>query len=167
MNPIIRWPLKDNPSLMGDLLEERASGRSRAWYYRQVAIAIPRSLWSGARHHPVLLVRAMAMAAFSYLLLAILTAIGIGYTYGFLWTPADLAKVNPASAWMIVPMILVPTVPTGWLIVRTHRTCAPVAILAIILMWTAAATPWADWIAAGSLMGFLTGAWIANRRAIV
>ena len=101
---------------MGDLLEERALGRSRGWYWRQIAVAVGRDLASGARRHPVLLVRAIATAALSYLLLAFLAAIGTSVMYVYFWFPGDGAsRVNPASVWIVLPMILVCTIATGWI----------------------------------------------------
>ena len=44
-------------ALAGDLLEERACGRSAIWYWRQVLIAIWIDIWVAIRDHKVLAVR--------------------------------------------------------------------------------------------------------------
>ena len=85
---MIKWLFRNNPSLLGDLLEERASGRSRAWYLRQIVVAVARSVFQEGRQHPILTLRAIATAAVAYMLTAVAVSIGEGYTYGYLmgWT---------------------------------------------------------------------------------
>ena len=50
-------------SLIGDLAEQYASGRGRAWYYRQVMSAVARSYLRFARLHGARLVGAIALGA--------------------------------------------------------------------------------------------------------
>jgi hypothetical protein len=47
-------------ALTGDLLEERARGRSAIWYWRQVLIAVWIGIWSAIRDHKLLALRAVA-----------------------------------------------------------------------------------------------------------
>ncbi len=156
MNSLIHWLLRDNPSLIGDLLEERSAGRSRAWFIRQLIVAVARSMATSARHNPVLIARAIVFAACCYLLLASLTAVAEGYVYGYFFSPDTWSRA-PGSFRLAIPIVLIPSVFTGWVVVRTHRACAQAAIAAVILFWAAVATPW-DWIGAASVIGFLAGA---------
>jgi len=48
-------------SLIGDLIEHYTQGRSRAWYWRQVLIAIATGCWRDIRAHKLLAVRALAV----------------------------------------------------------------------------------------------------------
>jgi hypothetical protein len=45
---MIQWLLRNNPDLLGDILEERANGRSRVWLWRQMLIAVGRSMSTNA-----------------------------------------------------------------------------------------------------------------------
>ena len=47
-------------ALAGDLLEERARGRSSVWYWRQVLVAVWTGIWSTVFAHKVLALRAVA-----------------------------------------------------------------------------------------------------------
>jgi hypothetical protein len=82
---MIKWLLRNNPSLLGDLLEERASGRSRAWYLRQIVVAVARSVFQEGRQHPILTLRAIATALLVYLAVSVVDAIGYAYLWGYLW----------------------------------------------------------------------------------
>ena len=165
MNPFLRWLLCDNPSLIGDLLEERSAGRSRRWYYRQIIVGIARSMVTGVRRHPVLIVRAVVIAACSYLLLASATAIGAGFLYGYFFSPVEWSRMIPDDSWSAIPMVVIPSVLTGWLVARTNRRAVQAAIATILLLWAVAATPW-DWIGAASALGFLAGASIDVRKTL-
>ena len=63
---MIQWLLRNNPDLLGDILEERANGRSRAWLWRQMLIAVGRSMVDQGRRHPIVTLRAAALASFAY-----------------------------------------------------------------------------------------------------
>lgn len=65
---MIKWLLRDNPALLGDILEERVSGRSATWVWWQIFVALTRSIFSSVRQHPVLTVRGMATGIVVYLL---------------------------------------------------------------------------------------------------
>jgi uncharacterized membrane-anchored protein YitT (DUF2179 family) len=161
---MIKWLLRDNPALLGDLTEERANGRSRAWYFRQILVAIARSMISDVRMHPVLLARAVLAAVLTYVAFASITAIAIGILYGTLTSPQTWGKVNPLSWWIYVPMAEIPSFVTGWLVIRTHRTCTLIAIVAMIVMWLWTILPYPSWMAVAALPGFIAGALLEIRR---
>jgi hypothetical protein len=51
---------RGNDSLKGDLMEEYRSGRSGAWYWRQVLMTIAVTFWKEISAHKLLAVRAVA-----------------------------------------------------------------------------------------------------------
>jgi hypothetical protein len=71
-------------ALAGDLLEERARGRSKVWYWRQVLIAIWTGIWSTVFAHKVLALRAVA------------TGCAVNGVWLFLWD-----EIPPH--WVVVP----------------------------------------------------------------
>jgi hypothetical protein len=158
MNLFTKWLLRDNPSLAGDLLEERSNGRGRAWYFRQLFVAVARSIVSGAREHPVLLARAAATAILSYLCFALLTAVVIGLLYGRFSHPEVWAKVDSYSFWIFAPMVTIPSLITGWLTVRTHRACASASVVAMIVLWAVSILPYPDWFGVAAMPALLAGA---------
>jgi hypothetical protein len=158
---MIKWLFRNNPSLLGDLLEERTSGRSRAWYWRQVAIAVARSIGSSSRQHPVLMARAIATAVVAYMFTAVAVAIGEGYTYGYLM---GWSKVDAASLFIVLPIAIIPTAFTGFLVARTHRSCAEAATVAIIILWTATSVPVHDWFWIAETASILGGAALGSKQ---
>jgi hypothetical protein len=99
-------------ALTGDLLEERARGRSAIWYWRQVLVAIWVGIWVAIREHKVLALRAVA------------TGFAIEFLFIFLWNRAPELQLPRFSiaAWMIqFSVTLLTQVATGWVVARTHR----------------------------------------------
>ena len=54
-------------ALVGDMIEEYRSGRSRLWYWRQTFVAVLRATLSDVRSHPVLVLKASLLMAVSVL----------------------------------------------------------------------------------------------------
>jgi hypothetical protein len=154
---MIKWLLRDNPSLLGDVLEERASGRSRGWYWRQVLIAVVRSMGRIARAHPVLMLRAIGMAIIGWLLVGLAVKFGEGYVYGYFF-PFD-----PMPLLISVLLIIIPATATGWAVARTHRACAEAAIVAIILLSTLVSVS-INWVWPVNIFCFLAGALLQIRQ---
>jgi hypothetical protein len=121
---MIHWLLRNNPNLLGDLLEERASGRSRAWYWRQVVVAVGRSIVDEARRHPVLTLRAAALASAVYCAALAITLFTYGILFSFLYPPMG------ESRWifLLFSLEVVPALLAGWVLARTHRACIEPAI---------------------------------------
>jgi hypothetical protein len=158
---MIQWLLRNNPSLLGDVLEERASGRSRAWYWRQVTVAVARSIIIEGRQHPVLTLRAIATALLVYLGVSIVNAIGYGYLWGYFYPWGAYAE--PTTLWFM-PLVIIPSVAAGWVMARTHRPCMEAAIVAIALIWVPMEMPAHPWICTGNIVGLLLGAFVDIRR---
>jgi hypothetical protein len=103
-------------ALAGDLLEERARGRSAIWYWRQVLIAIWIDIWVAIRDHKVLAVRAVAMG------------VAINYLFNFLWWRYLYPLLSPMLSMVTVEgwgiqmvMMLLMQAAVGWVVARTHR----------------------------------------------
>ena len=158
---MIKWFLRNNPSLLGDLLEERASGRSLAWYWRQIAVAIGRSIFEEARENPVLTLRAVATTLVVYFSASAIAFFGYGYLSGYL-SPAFGDPYN--SHWLLIPLIFVPAAVAGWIVARTHRSCVAAAITAIVIIWAPIAMPINFWTPAAQITGLISGALVAAYR---
>lgn len=161
---MIKWLLRDNPALLGDLMEERMSGRSRSWYVRQILVAIARSMGNDVRVHPLLFGRAILTALIAYLAFASMTAILIGLLYGLLSRPETWGKVDPVSWWIYLAMAVIPSSLTGWVVARTHRACTPIAIVAMIVTWLIMILPYPTWMGAAALPGILAGTLLEIRQ---
>ena len=126
---MIQWLLRKNPALLGDVLEERASGRSRVWLWRQVAAAIARETFDDARLHPVLTLRAVATALATYFAAFAVVL----FAYGFLFGYSFAAQLS--SLWLNIPLEFIPALLAGWIVARTHRACVLPAVGIIILLY--------------------------------
>lgn len=58
-------------SMMGDLVEQYRSGRSAAWYWRQVVSAVLAGAGRDLRTHKLLTLRAVAFGSLLYLLVVL------------------------------------------------------------------------------------------------
>jgi hypothetical protein len=157
---MIHWLLRNNPDLLGDLLEERASGRSRAWYWRQVLVAVGRSIVDEGRRHPVLTLRAVATALAVYCAALAVTLFTGGYLYGFIYRPM------PESRWLLVFFLLefVPALLAGWVMARTHRDCMEIAIVILLFLYAPIAWPLDPSTLAANSIGFLVGTFLQVKR---
>ena len=117
-------------ALAGDLLEERARGRSALWYWRQVVIAICLVIWRALRDHKLLALRAIATGcatnyALMFLCERLLPQLGL-----------PLGPTASARTWIIgLSLILLIQSLTGWLVARTHRAQA-VPMITAFAIWT-------------------------------
>jgi hypothetical protein len=110
-----------DPAIAGDLLEERANGRSGAWYWTQVSGVICINLWSGIRDHKLLALRAVAF--------------GCAMNYGFHLLVVEFlaARLNlPEFAWYFI--VLLTEILAGWVVARTHRAL-PMPMVVAFVMW--------------------------------
>ena len=115
-------------ALVGDLLEERARGRSALWYWRQVVIAICLAIWRDLLDHKLLALRAIATGcAINYALMFLLER--------FLPHLARLGPTASAKAWIVgLSLILLIQSLTGWVVARTHRAQA-VPMITAFAIW--------------------------------
>jgi hypothetical protein len=108
--------LLSRPSLTGDIIEEYARGRSRAWYWRQVCVAILVGAFIDVRAHKWLAVRAVLIG---YVVLraerrVIYNAVDVARP----WV-GDLGPYpGQGVGWTVTALVLV---TTGWIVGRFHR----------------------------------------------
>jgi len=157
---MIQWLLRNNPDLLGDLLEERASGRSRAWYWRQVLVAVGRSIVDEGRRHPIQTLRAAALASAVYCAALAITLFTYGILFSFLYPPMG------ESRWifLLFSLEVVPALLAGWVLARTHRACIEPAIVIILVLYAALARPIPASDLSTNVIGFLAGVWGGVRR---
>jgi hypothetical protein len=120
-----------DPALAGDLLEERAIGRSTAWYWRQVVSAICIRIGSTVYHHKLLAVR------------AVITGCAVNGIWLFLWLhylhlrltvrPPDTRALLIESIAYLSILLFTQTV-TGWVLARTHRPHA-IPMVLVFAAW--------------------------------
>jgi hypothetical protein len=125
-----------DPALAGDLLEERARGRSSVWYWRQVLVAACTGVVRTIFDHKLLALRALA------------TGWAANAIWFALWTnflTIEFTTVPRVSFEPIASLLLIfaTQVATGWIIAKTHRAHA----VPMVLVFTTWLTFW--WIVGG------------------
>src|SRR5215472_16471805 len=110
-------------ALAGDLLEERARGRSTFWYWRQVLIAVWLGIWHDIRNHRGLAVRAVA------------TGFAMEYLFIYLWNTHGLdPAVLATMSWIAnLSAVVLTQTATGWVVARTHRTLRIPIVVAFLI----------------------------------
>jgi hypothetical protein len=115
-------------ALAGDLLEERARGRSAFWYWRQVVIAICLVIWRALRDHKLLALRAIATGCATNNAVMFLLE-------RFLPHFSRLGPTASAKAWILgLSLILLIQSLTGWVVARTHPAQA-VPMITAFAIW--------------------------------
>jgi hypothetical protein len=156
---MIRWLLRDHPALLGDVLEERASGRSKAWYWRQILVAVVRSVFSEARRHPVLTLRTVATALAAYFVVSVIGFLAYGFLYGYLFP----VTWDPASRWLMIPMEVAASALAGWIVARAHRACIEAAIVVLISLGLVVGSLMDVWTLLANIVGLVAGVFIGAR----
>jgi hypothetical protein len=123
-------PSQDHDVLLGDLNEEYQRGRSRVWYFAQIAAAIVVGSWKDLHAHPIVAARAVAIGLVAEVLLVtalpvvldVLTGAGfmwggrwIGLPWYWHWPYALSLDTVMMTIWIAGHLLM------GWLIVRLHR----------------------------------------------
>jgi hypothetical protein len=104
-------------AIAGDLLEERARGRSTIWYWRQVLIAIWIGIWGAIRNHKALALRAVATGC-------AVNSVGLFLWLKFLHFGLPLMPMISLESIASLLIILLTQAATGWIVARTHRAQA-------------------------------------------
>jgi len=115
-----------NEVLAGDLAEEYQRGRTVAWYWRQVVVAILVGCGNEIRTHKLLTVRAVITGWAALILSGYLISLPLYKLYSRALVALGL---GPLRFWWwhyyTYPIIFVPCVGgflSGWLVARFHRT---------------------------------------------
>jgi hypothetical protein len=158
----------NNESLAGDLFEEYRQGRSRVWYWKEVLAAIIVRLCRELIAHPVLALRAIAIAwavRFLYLYIAawtVFTSIDLlsawvwhvqppTPSFGVLWFRAVVLwfrmvvpPVGPmVTVWWTLDLSICAV--TGWTVARfhqTHRTAMVMVAAISVFFYQLQVLPW-------------------------
>ncbi len=97
-----------NDPLMGDLMEERQSGRSRLWFWKQVLVAVFTGLSKDMWNHKILALRAIAIGW------------GLSIAVNSVWFGVLRAKyeITAPSFWVACSLF---AVASGWVVAHLHR----------------------------------------------
>jgi hypothetical protein len=133
---------RSNDSLKGDLLEEYRSGRSGAWYWRQVLMTIAVTFWKEISAHKLLAVRAVATGGAVWYLYA-LVMFKLLIPSGQNLPPAFRFGPYSGFAWWIIWLSV--RAASGWIVARFHRehqTSMVLIFSASVLLWKVQILPW-------------------------
>jgi hypothetical protein len=98
-------------ALAGDLVEQYRHGRSGAWFWRQVVLAILAGVGKGVRDHKLLAVRAIAIGLACYLLSA----------FPIIWLAQWLANEGLLRFfWSSIWLTYTACAASGWFVARLH-----------------------------------------------
>jgi hypothetical protein len=123
-------PAHDHDALLGDLSEEYQRGRSIAWYWLQIFVAIAVGTWKDVRANALVAARAIIIGLIAqvFLLAAFPVLENILTGAGFMWEgrwiglPWYWHWPYASSLVMVMQVIYIAgDVMIGWLIVRGHR----------------------------------------------
>lgn len=129
-------------SLIGDLDEQFARGRTSSWYWRQVLSAIWVTAANDLRDHKLVAVRAV-LAGWALLIPSFYAAIAVYLRIPETWIPGAWSSANSVLlrvawwAWWIyeVPLLIAwygAAVIGGWLIARLHAQHRTAAVFACV-----------------------------------
>jgi hypothetical protein len=122
-----------NDFLLGDLVEEYGQGRSRAWYWRQVLVALLVNFGRELCARPLLAARTVA------------TVWSVWYLYGFVFSSSLhrlLIPLPPAIGFMWLIGSCTGWAISGWIVARLHRehkTTMALVFAVSVLLWK---LPW-------------------------
>jgi hypothetical protein len=137
-------------SLIGDLHEQFANdGRSQAWYWRQVFIALALSALQTVRVHALSFMTAITAGWLAMLAwFAMNMSMTGSHVYAYRFVHDTLGITNGHTAWMTIYFFTAATrvmsfALAGWLAVRLHRA-HPYAV-ALTLIASAFFVRWVPW----------------------
>jgi hypothetical protein len=106
---------------MGDLVEERGSGRSTLWFWKETLAAIADSVARDLWEHKLLAFRAIGIG---WVLLLRTDPVTNYFVRALPWTRAHPLTVALPIAFFVWPAV------AGWLVARTHRSQRAAMVLA-------------------------------------
>jgi hypothetical protein len=141
-----------NENMAGDIAERYRQGRSRLWYWRQVLMAIPRSLWREARMGGDFAIRALVTGWGLVMLLALVQQWILHLLEGAPRGTGILPSAWTRTRWVYVPGWIVPSadayvylgiccalaIGLGWSIGRLNKPHNAQAVLLFVASWLVA-----------------------------
>jgi hypothetical protein len=120
-------PGPDVDAIAGDLLEHYQRGRSAAWYWREVFVAILVGTWCESRQHPLRLVGAVAAG---WLVTAVLGNVMLPHEYAWLVRYVLHHQADPEQMPLVGFVMSAPfAVLFGWTVARCAGSCRTSAVL--------------------------------------
>jgi hypothetical protein len=159
----------NNDAVMGDLAERYARGKTAAWYWQQVGIALVVGAFQDIRGHKFLTLRGVAVAwAISYLsgkgfwallLLNALSPVEMFWTLSpwiASWTLPDFVSVYQLAIYVLIPLVtMLIAFACGWITTKLYGPHHRSILLMLVAAYLLLAWPYAmsnqDYIAAPSL----------------
>ena len=139
----------DDESLMGDLFEEYCRGRSRIWYWKEVVTAIALGFCRELAAHPVLALRAIALAwAVRYLYVYSVARTALthvspwGVTQWLWWTAVRPVGLMEMIWWAMDSAVCA---MSGWIVARFHNANRIPMVLATavsVFLFQLTGLPW-------------------------
>jgi len=138
-----------NQSLIGDLVEQFAKGRSASWYWRQTVNAMFTVATQDVREHNLLALRAVGIGITSMWMFWALASIPLrviwvlsngGLYVGGHWITLDYSWMH-YRGYLALLLIVVGSAGSGWIVARLHRdhqTAMVLAFLAALVLAAAA-----------------------------
>jgi hypothetical protein len=114
-----------NESLIGDLIEERAAGRSTLWLWGQSIAAIADTVTRDLRDHWVLALRAIGIGWAATFLISYFWYMVVTQGVAWWWKLGQMGPCGRALASLLFPVNLIVNlviwpVALGWIVARTH-----------------------------------------------
>jgi hypothetical protein len=117
----------DADAIAGDLLEHYQRGRSAAWYWREVFVAILAATWSESRQHPFRLLGAVAAG---WIVTAVLGNVMLPYEYAWVVRYGLHHQAGPEQMPLVGFAMSAPfAVLFGWIVARCARSSRASAVL--------------------------------------
>ena len=135
-----------NESLIGDLIEERAAGRSTLWLWGQSIAAIADTVTRGLRDHWVLALRAIGIGWAATFLIGFLWDKAITQGFAWSWKLESIRPWGHALALLLGPInmiviLVIWPVALGWIVAQTQRARKASMVLAFAAS-VALCAPW-------------------------
>jgi hypothetical protein len=117
-----------NDSLLGDLAEEYSQGRTRLWYWREVATALILGFAQEIKEHKWLAMRAVAVGwGTSYAISRFLLSPTVVRDTRFLLRPGGIPWIP--ILWLL---LAASNTTTGWIVARFHRASQRAMLFAYV-----------------------------------
>ena len=134
-------PPRTSEALLGDLIEQYESGRSRRWYWQQVILALVISAGREARTRKLQAIRAIVIGYLTGASLCYFTTSLAGRFVG------GYMGVYTAYYLVFLPLAFFSFAASGWIVRRSHPR-------AMVLIWAGFCVP-------ASVVAFAVSAWLS------